>query len=250
MDLKLALQHALRNTEGIGSCTACIVSFDAESGLLTGLNLGDSGMLLLRRDLQKQLFVVYKTAPQQSEFNYPFQLGTNSTYTPEDAAPFLFYAKPGDILVMGTDGLFDNMFDADIVTAVTALTKRKAGASADAIAAGLTIRAFNFSIDRKRQSPWQLAAQQRASDRASGATASSNRNSRSSGSRNSRGPWAELQARFDLSNFSKRMTQKLGEAIGELPKESEERRKERYTGGKMDDITCLVARIGAEYTPK
>jgi hypothetical protein len=46
-----------------------------------------------------------RTAPQQERFNYPYQLGTNSSFTPASAAPFLFYAKPGDIVVMATDGL-------------------------------------------------------------------------------------------------------------------------------------------------
>jgi serine/threonine protein phosphatase PrpC len=60
VDLKLALTHALEATQCVGSCTACMVSFDPQSGLLTGLNLGDSGMLLLRRDLSRKLFVAYR----------------------------------------------------------------------------------------------------------------------------------------------------------------------------------------------
>jgi hypothetical protein len=40
------------------------------------------------------------------------------------------------------------------------------------------------------------------------------------------------------------MTQKLGEAIGELPKEGPDD-SSKYVGGKLDDITCLVARIGS-----
>jgi hypothetical protein len=55
----------------------------------------------------------------------------------------------------------DNCFDEDIIAAVATLTRRKAGASPNAIAAGLIIRAFNFSLDRNRVSPWQLAAAKR-----------------------------------------------------------------------------------------
>jgi hypothetical protein len=55
----------------------------------------------------------------------------------------------------------DNCFDDDIIAAVATLTRRKAGASPNALAAGLIIRAFNFSLDKNRVSPWQLAASKR-----------------------------------------------------------------------------------------
>ncbi len=52
---------------------------------------------------------------QQHEFNCPYQLGSPEivpeTDTAEDAAVYELDAEQGDILVLGTDGLFDNMWD-------------------------------------------------------------------------------------------------------------------------------------------
>ncbi|CAN0087563.1 unnamed protein product, partial [Phaeothamnion confervicola] len=69
-----ALAHAAATAAGIGSCTACLASFDPESGDVAGLNLGDSGALLLRRERTGQgrnYFVAYRTQSQQHRFNQP-----------------------------------------------------------------------------------------------------------------------------------------------------------------------------------
>ncbi|KAG5188940.1 phosphatase 2C-like domain-containing protein [Tribonema minus] len=228
VDLRLALEHALssalRGTRG-GGCTACVASFDAASGLLTGANLGDSGLAVLRRDLSKRMFVAYRTTPQQHRFNMPYQLGTNSTDTPADAVQFRFYTRPGDVIVLATDGLFDNLFDEDIVETVAALLRRKhAGHAAapvtpEAIAACLVLRAVELSADRERESPWHRAAAQarlaaRRRRRASGAAA-----------------WRSF-------------TRRLGELLGELEPGTRALAAYEgpaYEGGKLDDITVVVA---------
>lgn len=63
-----------------GSCTACVLVLnDAQ---LTATNLGDSGYLILRGPK-----VVYKSAQQQHDFNFPYQMGHpgSNSDTPSDA---------------------------------------------------------------------------------------------------------------------------------------------------------------------
>jgi serine/threonine protein phosphatase PrpC len=53
---------------------------------------------------------IYKTFEQQHSFNFPFQLGTGSRDSPLDAVTDELTVQEGDILIMGTDGIWDNVF--------------------------------------------------------------------------------------------------------------------------------------------
>jgi hypothetical protein len=59
--------------------------------------------------------IVFRTKEQQFSFNFPYQLGSSSRATANDAEVAVVELEEGDIIVMGTDGLFDNLFDFEIV---------------------------------------------------------------------------------------------------------------------------------------
>jgi hypothetical protein len=63
-----------------GSATACIIVLDRED--LQAANLGDSGFLVIRDSK-----VVFRSPPQQHDFNFPFQLGSPGSQSdgPQDA---------------------------------------------------------------------------------------------------------------------------------------------------------------------
>ena len=62
----------------------------------------------------------------------------------------------GDIIVMGSDGLFDNVSDETILSEVVKLTK--AGKRASIIAQRLCAVAFNNSVDKDAMTPYCVAA--------------------------------------------------------------------------------------------
>lgn len=62
----------------------------------------------------------------------------------------------GDIIVMGSDGLFDNVSDETIVSEVVKLTK--AGKRASIVAQRLCAVAFNNSVDKDAITPYCVAA--------------------------------------------------------------------------------------------
>ncbi|KAF9437987.1 hypothetical protein BGZ76_010274 [Entomortierella beljakovae] len=95
----------------IGSSTACIAILRDDE--LRIANLGDCGVSIIRRNE-----FAFRTEEQQHSFNYPYQLGTGSSDTPQDAQVFTVKVESGDIVVMGTDGIFDNLFDEDILEEV------------------------------------------------------------------------------------------------------------------------------------
>eukprot|EP01130_Rhizamoeba_saxonica_P008936 TRINITY_DN3621_c0_g1_i1.p1 TRINITY_DN3621_c0_g1~~TRINITY_DN3621_c0_g1_i1.p1 ORF type:complete len:288 (+),score=63.25 TRINITY_DN3621_c0_g1_i1:22-885(+) len=91
-----------------GSCTACVVTIN--DGVFSAANLGDSGFLIVR-DGQ----IILRSKEQQHSFNFPYQLGPQSSDKPKHSDLYTIDVKSGDLILLGTDGLFDNLFDKDIL---------------------------------------------------------------------------------------------------------------------------------------
>ncbi|KAF9345254.1 hypothetical protein BGX34_004907 [Mortierella sp. NVP85] len=100
-----------KNEGLIGSSTACLAILRDDE--LRIANLGDCGVSVIRRNE-----FIFRTEEQQHSFNYPYQLGTGSSDSPSDALTFTVKVESGDIVVMGSDGIFDNLFDEDILEEV------------------------------------------------------------------------------------------------------------------------------------
>ncbi|KAI9305723.1 phosphatase 2C-like domain-containing protein [Cunninghamella echinulata] len=98
--------------EGIvGSTTACIVVLCHDE--LRVANLGDCGISVIRKNNY-----IFRSEEQQHSFNFPYQLGTASFDTPMDAQQFTIKVEEGDIMILGSDGLFDNLYDDEIMEEV------------------------------------------------------------------------------------------------------------------------------------
>ncbi|CAB4279894.1 unnamed protein product [Prunus armeniaca] len=120
-----------------GSSTACILSLNKERGALHAVNVGDNGFMVFMDSRG-----LYKSPPQQRMFNCPYQLGNYVGYErPKATLEFVMEARVGarivklggpkatlglgvtlplmeailgDIIVLGTDRLLDNMFPSKI----------------------------------------------------------------------------------------------------------------------------------------
>ncbi len=121
--------------EGIvGSSTCLIAALSHETQQLTFSNIGDAGVVVLRhvdssvagsmRDKESEkhlaresnLRIFFMSQQQLRSFNLPFQLGqsnipqgTASFETPRDAVNTSIPLMPDDIVILATDGLFDNL---------------------------------------------------------------------------------------------------------------------------------------------
>lgn len=113
---------------------------------LSALNLGDSGFLLIRFDtLTNDPYILLKTKEQQHGFNTPYQLTRLPQYSevetlkqmnkkkelenlrkamkerkfcedsPEDSDIYQLRIREGDLLILGSDGIFDNLFEEEIL---------------------------------------------------------------------------------------------------------------------------------------
>ncbi|GAV67380.1 SpoIIE domain-containing protein [Cephalotus follicularis] len=106
---KRVLNKAYANTKAKGSSTACIITLKGR--WLYAANVGDSGFMVFR---DKQC--VYKSPIQQHGFNHPYQLGNSKkSDTPVCADEIKVQVENGDVIVAGSDGLFDNMYPHEIV---------------------------------------------------------------------------------------------------------------------------------------
>jgi len=144
------MQAAYDNcTKVVGSATAVVASLDGEK--IRAANLGDSGILVVR-DNKVQL----RSKEQQKGFNFPYQLGTNSKDVPKVADRYELTAKPDDIVVLATDGFWDNLFDEKILQLITTWRNEKGG-QADKLAKLLAEEAERVSRSQAR-TPFQVAA--------------------------------------------------------------------------------------------
>ena len=112
-----------------GSATICVLSAhpsDAINGLdFSVANLGDSGFIVIGQQSPKRVNrILHRSRPQQSAFNTPYQLGIDEgCNTPADADLYKGSLKTGDVIVMGTDGLFDNLHDHEILSVLAQPTE-------------------------------------------------------------------------------------------------------------------------------
>ncbi|CAN7010927.1 unnamed protein product [Brassica oleracea var. botrytis] len=167
-------------TTSRGSATI-IVAMLEEVGVLKIGNVGDCGLKLLRQGQ-----IIFSTTPQEHYFDCPFQLSSEgSAQTYMDASFNIMEVKKGDVIVMGSDGLFDNVFDHEIVNIVT---KHTDVAESSRLLAEV---ASSHSRDPGFESPYALEA------RAKG---------------------------FDVPLWKTALGMKL-------------------TGGKLDDVTVIVAQV-------
>ncbi|CAF3588845.1 unnamed protein product [Adineta steineri] len=109
----------------IGSSTACIVALHNEQRILHTANLGDSGFVVIRNNK-----IVHRSQEQQHYFNSPFQLAIHPTIedprliadSPDIASVTSCHVEENDIIVIATDGLWDNLPDVTILEEVKKIT--------------------------------------------------------------------------------------------------------------------------------
>jgi protein phosphatase PTC7 len=118
-----ALTLAQNETTVLGSSTAIVLLLQGTQ--LFTANLGDSGFVLVRGSE-----VVYASPPQQHGFNYPFQLSNGGKDRPLHADRVQLQVEAGDIIVVGSDGLFDNLFPEQITQMLDSSSSTASAASA------------------------------------------------------------------------------------------------------------------------
>ncbi|XP_074574119.1 putative protein phosphatase 2C 55 [Curcuma longa] len=145
------LEKAYSITKARGSSTACIIALTDQG--IHALNLGDSGFIVVRDGS-----TLFRSPVQQHDFNFTYQLESdNGSDLPSSAQIFNFPVASGDIVIAGTDGLFDNLYNNEITAVVVQATR--AGFGPQVTARKIAELARQRAQDRNRQTPFSAAAQ-------------------------------------------------------------------------------------------
>ncbi|CUG91958.1 protein phosphatase, putative [Bodo saltans] len=194
-----------------GSSTCCIASLVEDSGKwwLDFANLGDSGALVIRnRD------ILHRVHEKIHGFSQPFQLAVlpehlkGRAYSDRvtDSIRERVEVQVGDVVLLGTDGLFDNRYNSQL-----AADAGWVGTVADSILEKIPVFGFLLSSafstgDQKIEytDPYRVV-QRVVSD-----------TYKNSLSKDADTPWASMLQEYGVKDAK---------------------------GGKVDDITCLMARV-------
>ncbi|KAI0818611.1 protein serine/threonine phosphatase 2C [Irpex lacteus] len=149
-----------------GSSTACIVNLNASTGVLRAANLGDSGFCIIRSSS-----VIHFQEAQTHYFNCPKQLtklprnsrlyGGMCMDPPSDADTYDTKLIDGDLVILFTDGLSDNVFPTELVS-ICSLAHKFIQTEEDAQVQTIAERIVNYAQlcmkNKKRVSPFERAA--------------------------------------------------------------------------------------------
>lgn len=186
----------MQRADLVGSSTVCLVALHPHRAELRAANVGDSGFLILRPsggaagerpetlgtlDAMARgdgrsgggsydsgdFYVAFRSPQQLRAFNAPYQLGRapdatpgapdGRFETPHDAAKVRFPVRSGDVVLLATDGLFDNMEEEAVLEVLSAAG---AGAPVQQIAQQLAHRAHALSLDTEVDSPFATLAKE------------------------------------------------------------------------------------------
>eukprot|EP00250_Pteridium_aquilinum_P005112 c15257_g1_i1 orf=137-1282(-) len=147
------LAKAHEATSAIGAATAIVAILEREGGVLHIANLGDCGLRVIRKGS-----IVFATSTQQHYFDCPYQLSSEpGAQTSIDAKVHKVEVLPGDIIIMGSDGLFDNVYDKDIEKTVSFFRDSDENFPQQ-IASALASLASEHAKDVKYESPYSQEA--------------------------------------------------------------------------------------------
>lgn len=150
-----------------GGSTACIIALHRRNKVgsldlveLSSANLGDSGFLVIRNKS-----VLYRSVEQQYAFNTPYQLSIPMKghkviqNTPDQADRLLepIVLQHDDLVLVATDGLFDNLSDGQLIDSIQSDLER--GISVQQIVVDLVKQARRVAEDAHAETPFSKNAQ-------------------------------------------------------------------------------------------
>lgn len=152
------VSEAARFNKETGSSTLVVATIDSSTNKVKTALVGDSGYMILKpKDGAAKLYEIdFKSKEQQHSFNFPFQLGTHGD-SPESAHVVEHDVYPNYLIVMGTDGLFDNLYGESILKEVNAFLSSNSY-NGPALAKRISDTAFGVSLDPVANTPFAEGA--------------------------------------------------------------------------------------------
>lgn len=146
MEAKMLSAAEFADETATGASTALVASV-GEDGVLRALNLGDSYLMVVRDG-----GVVARSDEIVHYFDCPFQLSAESPDRPVDGTVMNVEVIPGDTIVLGSDGVFDNLTDKAICDII------EEGPSANIIASVISLESRRIGDDPTAETPYAKEA--------------------------------------------------------------------------------------------
>ncbi|CAG0896491.1 unnamed protein product [Darwinula stevensoni] len=146
----------------IGSSTACVIALDRERGWLYAANIGDSGFRVVRNGA-----FIHRSQEQQHYFNTPFQLslpppGSRANIlsdSPERADTTELKVEPGDVILLCSDGVLDNVPESLLLPQLASLVHTDPDPCLlQKTANSIALQARSLAFDSNFLSPFAMAA--------------------------------------------------------------------------------------------
>lgn len=128
-----------------GASTALVASI-TDDGYLRAVNLGDSVCLLVRDNVVRS-----KTREIVHYWECPYQLAEGSPDRPKDSTKLNVEVLPGDTILMGSDGIFDNLNEETICDTIASTGPND---NASAIAKRIVELSRKISLDTEADTPY------------------------------------------------------------------------------------------------
>lgn len=157
-DPKQLIKFAWENNQEDGSSTLVVATLPEDGNKIFTSYIGDSSYMIMRPSStnNQKSELLFKSEPQQKGFNFPYQLGWGQNGDhPKMSISFAHTVETGDIVILGSDGVFDNL-EAEEVRDIVDLVLFQESNEFDAqiIAESVASAVYDVSLDTKRTSPF------------------------------------------------------------------------------------------------
>jgi protein phosphatase PTC7 len=147
--------QAVHENREKGSSTVCVVYLDKLNKTLYSSHMGDSCYLIARPTSIGNFQLIFKSEEQCHGFNIPYQVGMdgdNPCFSKTDR----HYIERNDIIIVATDGLWDNVEVNKIIECLNDFSRNSNSIQIDTtvFAKSLSIIAEDLSRDKNHYSPF------------------------------------------------------------------------------------------------
>ncbi len=164
--IKKAIIRSVKTNRELGSSTLTVLYLDKTTNCLYSGYLGDSCYMIARPNTKGHFEVIFKAEEQTHGFNIPFQVGKEGD-NPNTAITNKHLVKKDDIVIVASDGLWDNVEVEDIVNEINQISEEIRSVKIDALytAKRLSEKAEKLSLNPNHYSPFARRAYEQFSKR-------------------------------------------------------------------------------------
>lgn len=146
-----------------GASTAISVFIDKATGKLSSANIGDSGFMIFSKNKKDEWKSIFKSEPECYQFDFPYEFSVPPSGKIEEylikITELELQIKKGDIVLVMSDGVSDNMFENEIAAVITETLSNPMENAAAALAENIAFEAEKLSeMGQERICPFSIEA--------------------------------------------------------------------------------------------